>query len=304
MILIYFLIDPATVAVVYVGKTIDPPTRLDHHTRDAGNTKKGRWATGLRESGRKPIMEEAEWVEFQEGVDAEKFWIAYHRSCGATLLNMTDGGDGGYIDGTLTQMWSRAKKAGWTPEVRARHSVKKTGSKRSPESLVKFSASMTGRKLSEETKRKISESHKGLKHTPESLAKMKAWKRKPMTPEQLERHTETNKARTPHPNSITALVKNRPKEKTPEQIQKHRKSMTGFQWSEEALQNRAEGVRKALKGKPRSDEAKAKISAGWAARKAAGIKRKPPSPEDEARRIAAIKATHARKRAALMSCET
>ena len=101
-----------------------------------------------------------------------------------------------------------------------------------------------------------------------------------------------------HPNSLKALAEHCNHPKTKEQIEKHRKSMTGFKWSDEALEKRADGVRRALSGKPRSDEARAKISAGWAKRRGTGLKRKPRSPEAEARRIETLRATYAHKRAA------
>lgn len=253
VIAIYILIDPRSRAARYVGKANDTNYRLQQHCIEKYRSKKTNWVKRLKSLGMTPVMEVIEMVPEDSWEDAERFWIAFFKSCGAELLNMTNGGDG------VTQ----------TPEIR----------------------------------RSISESHTGMKHKPESLDKMRAWKRRSMTPEELERHTAINKARVPHPNSIATLHKHRDKAATPERIRKHSIAMTGFKWSEEALRNRTEGVRKALKGKPRHEDVKTKISDAWVARAAAGIKRKPPSPEDEARRIAAIKATYARKRAALMACE-
>lgn len=89
-----------------------------------------------------------------------------------TLLNLTDGGEGG-PSGRI-----------FTDETRHKMSIANKGKKKSPESIAKTAAANRGRKHSPEAIAKISEFQKGKKKSPESVIKMsEAKKGKERSPE-------------------------------------------------------------------------------------------------------------------------
>lgn len=172
---IYALVDPNTELVRYIGWTYNAEKRLKSHILTARRLKthKGYWITSLLDSSQIPRMIILESGD-QDWEEAEKRWIAYHRSIGSPLTNATDGGEG---------------TPGFYPseETRQKMSVSHTGMKQSPESISKTRAALIGRKFSPEhiaalsavRKGKIpfsataaaAKSNKGRKQSPEHIAK-------------------------------------------------------------------------------------------------------------------------------------
>jgi hypothetical protein len=140
-----------------------------------------------------------EWFVIEEsdencGFDAEKFWIAYFRSIGSRLLNLTIGGEG-----TLNFSHSEEtkKKIGQshrgkrltdahrailrnrvvTPEQRARISSSLKGRGPGIETAKKISQTLKGRKRPDEVRAKISAGHKGKTLSAEHIAKVSESKR-------------------------------------------------------------------------------------------------------------------------------
>lgn len=92
---IYALIDPITEEVRYVGKTINPATRLyDHCNQSAAgnNPHKMRWILGLRAQDMLPKMIVLEECLPDTWEEAEIRWIAHYRASGAPLTNILGGG--------------------------------------------------------------------------------------------------------------------------------------------------------------------------------------------------------------------
>ncbi len=120
----YGLTDPRTDELRYVGFTINSlEDRLRGHLGDARKDKEKKkkrhvisWITQLLRFGSKPEIFLIETVPFEEWKESEIFWVAYFKSLGCRLTNLTQGGDG---------------VVGWTEEMKRRVSKAHLGVKRS-----------------------------------------------------------------------------------------------------------------------------------------------------------------------------
>lgn len=95
MTTIYALCDPMTHEIRYVGKTKQNIySRLSQHVRYTKryNFYNSNWVRSLRPL--KPEILELELIGDDEWVEAEQFWIAYFKTLGAKLTNLTKGGEG------------------------------------------------------------------------------------------------------------------------------------------------------------------------------------------------------------------
>ena len=120
---------------VYVGKSFDPVDRLETHLWEAKSYRKKRtkllqW---MRRKNAGPVLQIV-LEETDDWLEAEPFWIAYYRSIGMKLLNMTDGGEG-------------AIGAAASDETRSKQSAVRTGVKKTEETKRKISASLKGRRV-------------------------------------------------------------------------------------------------------------------------------------------------------------
>lgn len=92
---IYFLSEPDTGDIRYIGKTIRPEGRLRNHINDRSKCHRTNWIKSLAHRGLEPVMTIVEEIRgdwpWQE---SERYWIAYAKSHGCRLVNSTDGGDG------------------------------------------------------------------------------------------------------------------------------------------------------------------------------------------------------------------
>lgn len=96
---IYGLIDPRSGELRYVGKTSASPwNRADRHVREARaghRTHRHNWLRQLLVVGLRPDVEVLEVHGTPEALaEAERHFIAYFRSVGCNLTNLTDGGEG------------------------------------------------------------------------------------------------------------------------------------------------------------------------------------------------------------------
>jgi hypothetical protein len=98
--LIYGLVDPRDGQLRYVGKTEGSlRVRLNHHVhralRQRTNTYKGAWVRSVLRDGLRPDIVELEACPGHDDlVEAEQWHIAYWRSLGCRLTNLTAGGEG------------------------------------------------------------------------------------------------------------------------------------------------------------------------------------------------------------------
>lgn len=140
-----YLIRCITSGSAYVGITCRPKIRWKEHRGAAKGTKQGAFRVHRSIAKHGVDAHRFDVVETfptrSEASEAEQWWIAYLRSLGAYVLNLTTGGEG--------------------------------GARLSSETCAKMSASRMGHPTSEETRRKISEAQKGRKLPAHQVEAMK-----------------------------------------------------------------------------------------------------------------------------------
>jgi len=89
---VYYLIDPRTKEVKYVGKTKNPPSRYKQHITklDKTMTPKKRWLLELRSKGLMPKMIIAQEVN-GEGRDEEQYHLNRHKDTALNIHNPEKG---------------------------------------------------------------------------------------------------------------------------------------------------------------------------------------------------------------------
>jgi hypothetical protein len=102
---IYYLKDPITDEIRYVGKTNNLKRRLNYHIKRSSkyNFHSAAWINSLIEKGEFPIMVELEKVYDDSWKDREKYWINYYREK-YDLTNVLDGGQDGPNKETILKM--------------------------------------------------------------------------------------------------------------------------------------------------------------------------------------------------------
>ena len=237
---IYTLSDPRSLNVVrYVGVTHDKPVgRLARHiscARKEACYHSSRWVLSLVREGLAPELR-----IIQEGVgagweEAERHWIALHRSQGSPLTNHADGGRGPL--GCIRSPGTREKLA-----------AANRGKKQSPELVEKRIAAIRGKTHTSKARANMSA---GCKGKPWSPAEATALTLVQSDPEWRARVAATNKA-TYARRKAAGLVK----------------TCKGQKFSDETR----ERLRAVHLGKMQSPETKAKrsasLKASWARRKA------------------------------------
>lgn len=146
---IYALLDPESLQVRYVGKSVRPNERLSNHMNEPPSScHRSHWIQALKRRGLRPVLVILESVcgawPWQE---SERYWIKRGRTLGWPLTNNTSGGDG---------------VCDLPPESRARMARTWLGRKHSPETIAKLKRARALRPgHSEETRRKMSVAHSG-----------------------------------------------------------------------------------------------------------------------------------------------
>lgn len=192
---IYGLVDPRTQAIRYIGKADQPRTRLVQHIHDSKRRRNhcATWVRSLQSNGLRPTLQIVDEVAMAEWKAVEAAYIQFYREEGCDLTNLTQGGDGalsgkdnpwygkGPFLGKKHSAEARARMGTrgeshpqfgkpLSPEVRAKLSAARTGTKASPESVAKRMAKlrgknpMLGKKHSVETRAKISAALRSLRN--------------------------------------------------------------------------------------------------------------------------------------------
>lgn len=94
---IYTLEHPVTGVIRYVGKTINPKSRLKGHMWGCGakiRSKSQSWIYSIKKDGLKPVMKILDEVTESTWSDAEMYWIEQFRQWGFKLYNEVAGGYG------------------------------------------------------------------------------------------------------------------------------------------------------------------------------------------------------------------
>lgn len=187
--------------VFYVGK--------GHGKRAHSNGNRNlHWRHIVAKHGRTVHIVEGGLTE-ESAFQREIALIAKHRSRGAALVNMTDGGEGcsgcaRAPESEETRAKKRASAIGrpMNPEAVAKSAAFHMGRKRPPETLAKMSAALrgknVGRVLSTESRAKLSAAATGKKHSDETRALMSAnrrgKKKAPQSPEHRAKIAQKRKA--------------------------------------------------------------------------------------------------------------
>lgn len=157
---IYYLHDPNTYKIRYIGKADNPKRRLQFHLSEAKNTKrkshKLNWLRILLKNEQKPVLR---IVDNEIPVDKWEWYEQQHiklaKEIGCKLTNGTDGGEGGI-------------GCKHSDETRMKISLANKGKKRTDESKKKLKIISSNR--SDELKKRFT--NKGNKHTEEAKKKM------------------------------------------------------------------------------------------------------------------------------------
>jgi group I intron endonuclease len=185
---------------VYTGKSKDIAERFRDYRRLVNCKKQPAIYRSLLKYG----VENHKFIIIEELPNAtneelnlwETIWIARFRAFGFTVLNLTDGGDGGATswgrkmtdknkkalsEANRGRKFSHEHKAklsaAWvgrvvSDETKQKISKALTGKKISEETREKYRKRMIGNKMPAETREKIRITRTGRKHSPESIAKM------------------------------------------------------------------------------------------------------------------------------------
>lgn len=176
---IYTLNEPLTDEVRYVGKTVDPSTRMRNHTSHARKYKfyAAQWIASLLDAGTKPTMHVVDSGFGSGAAEAEIRWIEHYRSIGAKLTNTAPGGAGSPPGGRVSDETKRKISESnrgrvLSAETRARIAASKRGVKQSAETIAKRSLALTGHPCTAECRAKISQANSGHIMTAEMRALM------------------------------------------------------------------------------------------------------------------------------------
>jgi hypothetical protein len=147
---VYGLVDSrAPVEIRYIGITNNPYSRLSMHLSQASKEgwKKSRWIGSVVDAGAEVLMcVLASGMTQDASMMMEVALIAEYRANGASLMNLTDGGDG--VKGQVQSAEARAKK-----------SAALKGRIKSPEHIARMAESKRGRTIPDEQRAKMSSSH-------------------------------------------------------------------------------------------------------------------------------------------------
>ena len=253
---VYILFRPNGIPC-YVGKGVG--SRWLRHERQTHNPILERIIK--KAGGSLPKIKIRENLTDAEACETEVAFIAAigRFAHGGPLVNLTDGGEGiaghEHSEETKQKMSSAAK-----------------GKKQSPEHIAKLSEVRKGRKLSEETRAKLSAAKKGRVTTPEHAAAISAAKKGipqgPMSQEHRDAIGSAHKGRKRSADEIEAIRRGQEAmsdEAKQARVDKVRAKLTGRPLSEEHRKKVSDSQR----GRTRSPEFRAKVSAGMKALRAA-----------------------------------
>lgn len=84
---IYYLIDPITDSVMYVGQSYDPAKRFRNHCSSRASKKIRDWVLSLRSKNLRPILSVAEEVEYRKIFFIERQHIQLQKESNPNILN-------------------------------------------------------------------------------------------------------------------------------------------------------------------------------------------------------------------------
>lgn len=185
---IYGLIDPITNQIRYVGKSLNPKSRLRRHIADRNlyDSYKDRWIRKLKENNIRPELIIIDEVLEKEWQFWESYYISYFKFIGCNLTNGTNGGDqppstkGRKHREESKKKMSQSKKGKPIPWLNNNKKRTEKHRKNLSKSLKGRVSPNRGKTFSDEYKKKLSDSHmgqtsgfKGKNHSEETKKKIK-----------------------------------------------------------------------------------------------------------------------------------
>jgi len=190
---LYYLADPRTDEVRYVGWTVDTMRRLKTHQKPKAKDKSYRanWVRSLIRDGVAPrLVVKVVLQDEAEAKAAEVRAISVLRARGYRLVNGTVGGDGLSSASWTPELRNRVgashadipawnKGRAWSPEERKVLSVAHRGKPMLPQTRQALLAANTGRVVSAATREKLALAKVGFRHTEEGRRKSGFGRRNP-----------------------------------------------------------------------------------------------------------------------------
>lgn len=197
---IYALSDPVTKQVRYIGKAKDVKHRFTQHVANAETGYKANWIRGLKSRGMRPTVEVIEEVDETEWEVSERFWIAYFRFLGFSLMNIDLGGNGAHKVADSMREKCRLIHLGKkrSAEARERLRLSHLGKKSSPETIAK---------QSEAQKKRWAATQERKMHPNALAALVKYHKGRKQTPEEIERRVKANTGKKRSPDIRVKMAK-------------------------------------------------------------------------------------------------
>lgn len=94
---IYSLVDPRTNRIRYIGLSVNLYYRKKQHLDKSNKRTKGphllNWLNQLYELNLQPTFTIIDKCSVEKLQERERYWIKYHKSIGADLVNISDGGE-------------------------------------------------------------------------------------------------------------------------------------------------------------------------------------------------------------------
>jgi len=177
---VYALVSSGEPDIVrYVGRTKpdSPERRLKAHIKDATAGRKyhvHNWIRKVQKAADTVVAITLESdLTWEESGKREIYYIAYYRSLGFDLTNMTSGGDGAPNLPEEVRLVMSAKMRGrghpQTEETKRKISKAHKGRKPSDEIREKYRQAKLGKRVSDETKAKISKATKGRRPSQKTI---------------------------------------------------------------------------------------------------------------------------------------
>ena len=164
---IYGLLDPRDKKIKYVGKSVEPRGRVVAHRNGTAtnhcNANFRSWMSELKSADLWPRTLILEAVPLSAWEEAERKWIAYVRSIGHPLTNVSNGGAGleEHRNSAIDRMRAASLGIKRSAETRAKISAAHKGRIVAESTREKLRAAMTGRKRSEDQIRRTAEKLRG-----------------------------------------------------------------------------------------------------------------------------------------------
>lgn len=182
-VFIYYLSDPTTGQIRYVGKAKNPGVRFYNHLKEEDRkTHKQDWIQSLLSKGLKPILTTLDEVNETAWPMLEAAYIQFFYEQGCQLTNGTSGGDSPpTYSGEAHHFFGKTFSPEYRHKLSLAHLGLPSGAKgksHSPEAKEKNRKAHLGKKASSETRAKMSAAQMGKKRSLAARSRMEVAQQK------------------------------------------------------------------------------------------------------------------------------